>query len=59
LHAEVTKAPDAKHRDKIAGAFRSALNVVSPAQSSGAASAEERSFGIDTRPLALAIIIPA
>ena len=42
-----------------AGEFRSALNVVRPAHSSGAASADERSSGTAIRPLALAIITSA
>jgi hypothetical protein len=58
----MTKAADTKHSDKItglAGEFRRALNVVSPAHNSGAASADDSSSGIDTSPLALAIIISA
>ena len=43
----------------FADAFLSALNVVSPAHSKGAASADENSSGIDIRPLALAIITSA
>ena len=43
----------------FAGAFRRALNVVIPAQSNGAASTDERSSGIDTSPLAFAIITSA
>jgi hypothetical protein len=36
-----------------------ALNVVSPAHNSGAASTDDRSSGIDTSPLGLAIITSA
>src|SRR5262249_37631496 len=62
LHTQMTKATDTDHSDKLTGlcrAFRSALNVVSPAQSSGAALTDDRESGIDTRPLAFAIITSA
>jgi hypothetical protein len=39
--------------------LRSALKVVKPAHSSGAASTDERSSGTDIKPLALAIITSA
>ena len=39
----------------LAGALRSALNVVRPAHRRGAASTAARSSGIDMSPLALAI----
>ena len=58
LDPEVAEPADAEHGDEIAslrGELRRALNVVRPAQSSGAALIDESSSGTDMSPLALAI----
>ena len=54
LHAEMAEAADAEDGDEVAGtraASRSALKVVMPAQSSGAASSADRSSGIEASAL--------
>jgi hypothetical protein len=53
MREAVTRSP------AFAGAFRNALNVVMPAHRSGAAPGDESSSGIDTSPLAFAIITSA
>ena len=48
----MAEAPDPEDGDEVAGRAplsRNALNVVMPAQSSGAASSADRSSGIDAR----------